>query len=89
MRRRQTAPFNLLHLTRILFSLLMPVTDEHIETAKTLARDYGTTRRVVFGSAVDNPENARDLDLAIEGVEGGRSGSWQGRSNALSTFLWT
>ena len=62
----------------------MPVTDEHIETAKTLARDYGTTRRVVFGSAVDNPENARDLDLAIEGVEGGRSGSWQGRSNALS-----
>ena len=25
---------------------------------------------VVFGSAVDDPEHARDLDLAIEGVEG-------------------
>jgi predicted nucleotidyltransferase len=44
----------------------MPVTDEHIETAKAIARDYGATRMVVFGSAVDDPENARDLDLAIE-----------------------
>jgi predicted nucleotidyltransferase len=48
----------------------MPVTSEHIETAKAIARDYGATRMVVFGSAVDDPENARDLDLAIEGVEG-------------------
>ena len=48
----------------------MPVTDEHIETAKAIVHDYGATRRVVFGSAVDDPENARDLDLAIEGVEG-------------------
>jgi predicted nucleotidyltransferase len=87
--RGETAPVNLPHLTWILFPLLMPVTDEHIETAKAIARDYGATRMVVFGSAVDDPENARDLDLAIEGVEGGRSGSWQGRSNALSTFLWT
>lgn len=48
----------------------MPVTDEHIETAKAIARRYGATRMVIFGSAVDDPENARDLDLAIEGVEG-------------------
>jgi len=48
----------------------MPVTDEHIETAKAIAREYGATRMVVFGSAVEDPENARDLDLAIEGVEG-------------------
>lgn len=48
----------------------MPVTDEHIETATAIARDYGATRMVVFGSALDDPENARDLDLAIEGVEG-------------------
>lgn len=48
----------------------MPVTDENIETAKAIARQYGATRMVVFGSAVDDPEHARDLDLAIEGVEG-------------------
>lgn len=48
----------------------MPVTEEHIETAKSIARRYGATRMVVFGSAVDDPEHARDLDLAIEGVEG-------------------
>lgn len=48
----------------------MPVTDEHIETAKSIARRYGATRMVVFGSAVENPQDARDLDLAIEGVEG-------------------
>jgi Predicted nucleotidyltransferases len=48
----------------------MPVTDEDIETAKAIARQYGATRMVVFGSAVENPEHAHDLDLAIEGVEG-------------------
>jgi predicted nucleotidyltransferase len=48
----------------------MPVTQEHIETAKAIAERYGATRMVVFGSAVDDPENARDLDLAIDGVEG-------------------
>ena len=54
----------------------MPVTEEHIETAKAVARRYGATRMVVFGSAVDDPEHARDLDLAIEGgdlrARGGR-----------------
>ena len=50
--------------------LSMPVTEEHLETAKAIARRYGATRMVVFGSAVDDPEHARDLDLAIDGVEG-------------------
>ncbi len=40
----------------------MPVTKEHIETAKVRARDYGATRLVIFGSGVDDPENARDLE---------------------------
>lgn len=48
----------------------MPVTSEHIETAKSIARRYGATRMILFGSAVDDPEHARDLDLAIDGVEG-------------------
>lgn len=50
--------------------VLMPVIDEHIEAAKAIARQYGATRMVVFGSAVNDPEHAHDLDLAIEGVEG-------------------
>ena len=61
----------------------MPVTEEHIETAKAIARRYGATRMVVFGSAVDDPEHARDLDLAIEGVEGWTiwelAGDWKKR----------
>ncbi len=48
----------------------MSVTEEHIETAKSIARRYGATRMVIFGSAVDDPDHARDLDLAIEGVQG-------------------
>jgi predicted nucleotidyltransferase len=48
----------------------MSIRPDHIETAKALAREYGATRMVVFGSAADDPENARDLDIAIDGVEG-------------------
>jgi predicted nucleotidyltransferase len=35
-----------------------------------LAREYGATRLVLFGSAADDPESARDLDLACDGVPG-------------------
>lgn len=48
----------------------MPVTEHHLEQAVRIARDYGATRVVLFGSAVDRPAEARDLDLAVEGVEG-------------------
>ncbi|WP_420456112.1 nucleotidyltransferase family protein [Rubrivirga sp.] len=48
----------------------MPVTDAQIEEAVRIAREYGATRVVLFGSAMDCPEHARDLDLAVDGVEG-------------------
>jgi predicted nucleotidyltransferase len=35
-----------------------------------LAKTYGVTRLILFGSAVDNPDTARDIDLACDGVEG-------------------
>ena len=35
-----------------------------------IARDYGATRGVLFGSALDRPAHALDLDLAVEGVSG-------------------
>lgn len=31
---------------------------------------YGATRVIPFGSAVDDPDKSRDLDLAVEGVHG-------------------
>ncbi len=48
----------------------MPVTPDDLEKATELARAYGATRLVLFGSARDNPETARDLDLAVAGIEG-------------------
>jgi len=48
----------------------MPVTQRHIEKAKEIARAYGARRLVLFGRGQTNPEAARDLDLAIDGIEG-------------------
>ncbi|MDY0384498.1 MAG: nucleotidyltransferase family protein [Geobacter sp.] len=35
-----------------------------------LAKDYGATKLILFGSAHDTPEEARDIDLACDGVSG-------------------
>ena len=35
-----------------------------------MARSFGATRLLLFGSALENPANARDLDLACAGVPG-------------------
>lgn len=40
--------------------------------AVQVARSYGATRLLLFGSALANPANARDLDLACAGVPGWR-----------------
>lgn len=48
----------------------MPVTQEHIDKAKEIARAYGARRLILFGRSQTDPEEARDLDLAVEGVEG-------------------
>lgn len=39
----------------------MAVTEVQIERAVEIAREHGATRVVLFGSAVDAPERARDL----------------------------
>ena len=44
----------------------MPVTQAHIDKAIELAQRYGATRLVLFGSALEAPEEARDLDLACD-----------------------
>jgi len=43
---------------------------EQLERAVVLAKVYGATRLILFGSALDRPEQARDLDLACDGVLG-------------------
>lgn len=47
----------------------MAITQEHINIAIELAKEYGATKILLFGSALNDPENANDLDLGIEGIE--------------------
>lgn len=48
----------------------MAIRQEQYERIKELAQAYGATRLIIFGSAVDNPEKARDIDIACDGVPG-------------------
>ena len=50
----------------------MPIDQSKIERATALARTFGVTRLILFGSALENPQAARDLDLACAGVQGWR-----------------
>jgi predicted nucleotidyltransferase len=36
----------------------------------SVAKSFGATRIILFGSAVEKPDEARDLDLAFDGVPG-------------------
>ena len=48
----------------------MAIQQEHIDKVISLARSYGATRLILFGSAAERPEEARDLDLACDGLSG-------------------
>jgi uncharacterized protein len=41
-----------------------------LTTAVVVARSFGAKRLLLFGSALENPVAARDLDLACAGVPG-------------------
>lgn len=43
---------------------------EQFDQITLLAQSYGATRLFVFGSVIDNPDEARDIDLACDGVTG-------------------
>ncbi|MFC2130767.1 nucleotidyltransferase family protein [Bacteroidota bacterium] len=47
----------------------MPVTQKHIDKAIEIAKSYNATKLLLFGSALNDPANANDLDLACEGVD--------------------
>ena len=46
------------------------ITDKQISACVEVARRYHARRLVLFGSAAEDPRNARDIDLVCEGVEG-------------------
>lgn len=48
----------------------MAFSESKIERIVSLAKSYGATRVIIFGSAVESPEKAVDLDLAFDGVPG-------------------
>jgi predicted nucleotidyltransferase len=48
----------------------MAINQEQIDLAVALAKTFGATRLVLFGSAATEPGQADDLDLACDGVPG-------------------
>ncbi|MBN1579382.1 MAG: nucleotidyltransferase domain-containing protein [Anaerolineae bacterium] len=48
----------------------MAIQENQLDQAVALARSYGATRLILFGSAATEPEQAHDLDLACDGVSG-------------------
>ena len=49
----------------------MIVTQAHIDHIIRRAQNFGARRLILFGSALETPENARDIDLAadVSGME--------------------
>jgi len=48
----------------------MSIEPEQLDRAITLAKAFGATRLILFGSAAGTPDEAGDLDLACDGVSG-------------------
>lgn len=48
----------------------MPITQAQIEKIISLAKSYGATRLILFGSTIETPSKAKDIDIACDGVVG-------------------
>ena len=48
----------------------MAIEKTHLDRAVSLAKAFGATRLILFGSAVNDPERARDIDFACDGIVG-------------------
>jgi len=42
----------------------------HIKKITTLAKAYGAVRLILFGSSLEDPAKANDIDIACDGVSG-------------------
>ena len=49
----------------------MKITNAIIERIKSCAYEFGVKKLILFGSALDNPDNAHDIDIAcnLEGMK--------------------
>ncbi len=54
----------------ILENCMVSLDNADIERIRQLAKSYGSTRLILFGSALENPPEARDIDLACDGIPG-------------------
>jgi len=48
----------------------MAIGQPQLQKIINLARAYGAVRLILFGSSVETPDHARDIDLACDGVPG-------------------
>jgi len=48
----------------------MNIDKETFDTITAIAKEYGATQMILFGSALENPAEARDIDIACGGVSG-------------------
>ncbi len=48
----------------------MAISQMQIGKIVTMARLYGATRLILFGSAIEKPVEAKDIDIACDGVYG-------------------
>jgi predicted nucleotidyltransferase len=48
----------------------MAFSQEQFDKITLIAKNYGATRLILFGSALDSSDTARDIDLACDGVSG-------------------
>jgi len=48
----------------------MTIQQTQIDQAIKLAKVFGVTRLILFGSVITTPSQAKDLDLACDGVNG-------------------
>lgn len=48
----------------------MQLDSSQLDRIVELARKHGATRLILFGSALEQPDRARDIDIACDGVAG-------------------
>ena len=48
----------------------MTIQQEQLDRAIEIAETFGATRLILFGSAATDPGQAKDIDLACDGVAG-------------------
>jgi predicted nucleotidyltransferase len=48
----------------------MAIGQPQLQKIISLAKAYGAVRLILFGSSVETPDQARDIDLACDGVPG-------------------